>query len=185
MKTVKKSSTFTPAGSPVEGEPAFLVIGKIRRPHGVNGDALMEVISDFPERIQPGLIVYVGEELEPHQISQRRTHKDGLLIHFAEYPTAEAVGELRNAYVFVRADDRPPLKEGEFYQHQLLGLKVFTDQKEELGRVVEILETGASDILVVQAEEQKEIFIPYIDEFVPEISLEDQTITVHLIPGLR
>jgi 16S rRNA processing protein RimM len=184
MNAVKKSSSFTPAGSPVEGEPAFLVIGKIRRPHGVRGDVLMEVISDFPERIQPGVTVYVGEDAQPQQITSRRTHKDGLILHFAAYSTAEAVGVLRNAYVFVRADDRPALETGEFYHHQLLGLAVYTDQGEELGRIVEILETGANDVFGVQNEEGKKVYIPYIDEFVTAIDLEQGKITVHLIPGL-
>lgn len=184
MSAVRKSSSFTPAGSPVEGEPAFLVIGKIRRPHGVRGDVLMEVISDFPERIQPGVTVYVGEFAQPQKITDRRTHKDGLILHFAAYSTAESVGELRNAFVFVRADDRPALENGEFYHHQLLGLIVRTDQSEELGKITEILETGANDVFVVQNEKGQKVYIPYIDELVTDIDIEQGTITVHLIPGL-
>ena len=42
------------AGSPLPGEPAFLAVGKLRHAHGVHGEILMEVYTDFPERLQPG-----------------------------------------------------------------------------------------------------------------------------------
>ncbi|MGB9674448.1 MAG: ribosome maturation factor RimM, partial [Anaerolineales bacterium] len=169
MNPSKKSHAFSPAGSPVEGEPAFLVIGKIRRSHGVHGDVLMEVISDFPERIQAGVTVYVGESAQPLEIVSCRTHKDGLIIRFAAYDNPESVSVLRNTLVFVRSEDRPLLAPGEYYHHQLLGLQVNSDEHEVLGRVVEILETGANDVFVVQSEDGKKIYIPYADEFIKEI----------------
>ena len=53
------------AGSSTPGEPVFLVVGKLRRPHGVHGEMLMDVLTDFPERLSPGVQVFVGEDHRP------------------------------------------------------------------------------------------------------------------------
>jgi 16S rRNA processing protein RimM len=172
------------AGSPPGGEPAFLVVGKLRAPHGVRGEILLEVITDFPERLQPGVTVLVGEEHKPQRIRSRRTHNKGLLVSFEGYTTPETVGALRNTLVYVTTADRPPLPEGEYYHHQLLGLRVLNDDGQELGRIVEILTTAANDIYVVQGESGAEILLPAIEEVIREIDFDNGLLRAHLLPGL-
>jgi 16S rRNA processing protein RimM len=180
----KNQAPEQPAGSPPNGEPAFLVVGKLRHPHGVRGEILMEVITDFPERLQAGIQVYLGEEHRPERIRSRRPHGQGLLLAFDGYTTPETVGELRNALVYVPTADRPPLPAGEYYHHQLLGLRVVADNGDELGRLSEILGTAAQDIYVVRNESGAEILLPAVDEVILEIDLENRLIRVHLLPGL-
>lgn len=172
-----------PVGSPEQGEPAFLVIGKIRRPHGVRGDVLMEIHSDFPERIQPSVVVYIGEQTQPHRILSRRTHRDGLLIRFEGYTTPEAAAELRNQWVYVRADDRPPLEDGEYYHHQILGMMVFDTNQGFIGWVREILSTGANDVLVVKNEQGDEQLIPFADDWIQEVDLSQKKLKVTILAG--
>ncbi|MCS6906334.1 MAG: ribosome maturation factor RimM [Anaerolineales bacterium] len=171
-----------PAGSPSSSEPVFLVVGKIRRPHGVRGEVLVEVYTDFPERLQAGVIVYVGEEVRQHEIISRRSHREGLLLRFAGYTTPEAAGELRNQYVYVRADDRPPLEDGEYYHHQILGMFVHDEHRGFLGRVTEILTTGANDVLVITDEQGKECLIPFADDWIQEVDVPRRTLRVTLLP---
>jgi len=172
------------AGSPVEGEPVFLVIGKLRRPHGVKGEILMDILTDFPERVRQGLMVYVGQDHSPLRIRSRRTHQKAFLIAFRGYDSLEEVGELRNQMVYVRAEDRPPLPEGEFYHHQIIGLRVVSETGVVLGKVVEILETGANDVYVVRPEQGPEILLPVIDPVILDVDLAGGEIHVHLLPGL-
>lgn len=172
-----------PAGSPCSGEPAFLVIGKIRRPHGVRGEVLMEIYTDFPERIQRGVVVYLGDQTQQHEIASRRTHRDGLLIRFEGITTPEAAGELRNQLVYVRADDRPPLDEGEYYHHQILGMRVYDATQGYLGMVREILSTGANDVLVVNNEAGSELLIPFADDWIQEVDLPQKILRVTLLQG--
>ena len=172
------------AGSPPAGEPEFLVVGKLRHPHGVRGEILLEVITDFPERLQPGVTVLVGEEHQPLRILSRRGHNKGLLVRFNEYTTPETVGVLRNSLVYVTTSDRPPLPEGEYYHHQLLWLRVLDDDGHDLGRIIEILSTGANDIYVVRGESGPDILLPAIDAVIREIDLENGLIHAHLLPGL-
>jgi 16S rRNA processing protein RimM len=172
-------------GSPQPGEPVYLVIGKLRRPHGVRGELLMDVLSDFPDRIQPGTVVFVGHTYTPLRIRSRRPHGAGLLIAFEGYHNPEAVGDLRNTLVFVKASDRPPLPDGEYYHHALLGLSVVdTSTHATVGVLVEILYTGANDVFVVQPDQGPEILLPAIESVIQEIDLQAREIRVKMIPGL-
>jgi 16S rRNA processing protein RimM len=76
------------------------------------------------------------------------------------------------------------LPEGEYYHHQLIGLKVVSEQGKVLGKVTEILATGANDVYVVRAEIGPEILIPAADEFVRAVDLEHGELQVRLVPGL-
>ena len=165
-------------------ELEFLAVGKLRRPHGVQGEMLMEVMTDFPERLQKGVRVFLGDNHRDVVIRRCRSQDQGLLIAFEDYATPEAVAELRNTLVYVRADDRPPLPDGEYYYHQLLGLAVVTDQGQPLGQLHEILSTGANDVYVVRPESGPEILLPAIASVILEVDLAQRQIKVHLLPGL-
>jgi len=172
------------AGSPASGEPAFLAVGKLRHAHGVRGEILMEVYTDFPERLQPGVVLYLGDEAAQLRLIKCRPHREGLLITLEGFTSPEAVGQLRNQVVYVKSIDRPPLAEGEYYHHQLIGLNVVTAAGEMIGTVRQILETGASDVLVVIPETGSEVLIPMAGAFINDIDLGRQKITVTLIPGM-
>ncbi len=169
----------------MRGEPAFLAVGKLRRTHGVHGEMLMEVYTDFPERLVPGTILYLDQHGEHLVLTRSRPHNNGLLLTFQGYDTPEAAAALRNRLVYVRADDRPPLAEGEYYHHQLIGLDVLSDKAVPIGVVVEIIETGASDVLVVHTEIGAEVLIPVSDAFIRSINLDKRQIIVQLIPGMQ
>jgi 16S rRNA processing protein RimM len=178
------SSPSGDAGSPQKGEPVFLAVGKLRRPHGLHGEIIMDVLTDFPERLQTGMSLFVGPDRQLLQLRSLRWHTAALLVAFKDYHTPEQAGELRNQLVYVTAADRPPLPEGEYYHHQLIGLKVVSEQGEVLGKVNEILATGAVDVYVVRAESGAEILIPAADEFIQAIDLERGEMQVRLAPGL-
>lgn len=171
-------------GSSIHGEPEFLVVGKLGRPHGIRGEIVMDVYTDFPERLQSGVTILVGPRYQQLTIIKRRPHSRGMLLSFDGYQTREEVAELRNLLVYVRTADRPVLEEGEYYHHQLLGLKVIDEAGKPLGTVKRIHETGANDVYVVKAESGAELMIPAIDSVILDIDLELGQIQVHLLPGL-
>jgi 16S rRNA processing protein RimM len=171
-------------GSPSTGEPVFLAVGKLHRAHGIQGEIIMEVLTDFPERLNAGDTLFVGKEHQPVRLRSRRWHNRNLLVAFEGYANPEVVGIFVNQLVQVRADDRPPLPEGEYYHHQLLGLQVVDENGRPLGRLKQILETGANDVYIVQPEQGKEILLPAIDSVLRSIDLAQGQIIVHLLPGL-
>ncbi len=171
-------------GSPQLGEPAFLLVGIMRRPHGVRGEMQMTVQTDFPERIQPGVKFFLGEEHREVKIDTVRTMNKGLILKFEEFNNREELSGLQNMRLYVPVDQVPALPDGEFYQFQLLGLEVVTDEDQSLGKVVEFIDTGANLVYVVHDENDKEVLLPDIDEVILNIDLENKKITVHIIEGL-
>ena len=167
-------------GSPQPGEPVFLAVGFLRRPHGVEGEILMEVLTDFPERLRSGKLVYVGEDHQPMRITHRRTQDQALLVTFPGIDTPEAASTLRNKRVYIKADNLPELPEGHYYHHQLLGLKVIDENGLEIGPLTEIIETGANDVYVATSLEGKEILFPAIESVILGVYLERNEMRVKL-----
>jgi len=144
----------------------------------------VEVHTDFPERLKPKTRLFAGDARRPLTVCSARLHKDGLLLAFEGIGTPEQVGLLRNQLLYITAADRPSLPEGEYYHHQILGLRVVDETGQDLGAVTEILETGANDVYVVTDDNNHELLLPAISEVVLEIDLPRKTMRVHLLPGL-
>jgi len=182
---VSQNKTATAGtGSPPVGEPEYLVVGIVRRPHGVKGEMLMDIRTDFPERLKSGMTVFVGDQYQPMAIASLRTHAKGLLIRFRGIKTPEDAGLYRNTWVYVPTADRPELPDGEYYHHQLLGLNVVTSEGRELGTLTDIIETGANDVYVVRDAGGNEVLLPAIPPVILDINLADRQMCVHLLDGL-
>jgi 16S rRNA processing protein RimM len=165
-------------GSPKPGEPLFLAVGILCRPHGVKGEILMDVLTDFPERLGRNKLVYVGEEHEPFRIEHLRPQDKALLVTFTGIEDADQAGLLRNKQVYMRADSLPELPEGTYYHHQLIGLVVVDNNGQKLGILTEILETGANDVYVVVSAEGVETLLPAIESVILGVDLERQEMRV-------
>ncbi len=164
--------------------PEFLAIGLLGRMHGVEGEIRMKVLTDFPERIQARTQVFIGEDHQPARVRRVRWQNEDLLVVFDNYENRQAAAELRNQMVYVRTQDLPALAEGEYYHHQLIGLRVFDETHLLLGQVSEILSTGSNDVLVVDAENRKEILVPILEDTILEVDTGLGEMSVRLLPGL-
>lgn len=166
-------------GSPQPGEPVFVVVGKLRRPHGFKGEMLMDVLTDFPQRLRPRKVLYVGEAHEPLTLEAIRPQDQALLVTFVGLPDGDAVGRLRNQMVYVKVADLPKLPDGEYYHHQLIDLRVVDAQGQPLGVLTDILETGANDVYVVTTPAGTELLLPAIEKVIIKVDLERGEIQVH------
>jgi len=166
-------------GSPQPGEPVFVVVGKLRRPHGFKGEMLMDVLTDFPQRLRERKVVYVGEAHEPITLETVRPQDRALLVSFIGMQDIDAVGRLRNQMVYVKVSDLPKLPAGEYYHHQLIDLKVIDDQGQALGVLTSILETGANDVYVVTTPAGADLLLPAIEGVILQVDLERHEIQVH------
>jgi 16S rRNA processing protein RimM len=178
MADKKKNS-----GSP-DGEPLYLSVGFLRRPHGLQGEIVMDLHTDFPERMTSGRKLFVGEEHQPMTLTSVRPHQLGLLVKFSGVETPEDAGKLRNQWVFIKAKDAPPLPDGKIYQYELIGFKVVDENDNPLGELVEILETGANDVYVVKDDSGKEILLPAIPSVILDLDPGTRLMRVHLLEGL-
>ncbi|MGE5776105.1 MAG: ribosome maturation factor RimM [Chloroflexota bacterium] len=177
------ADTKNTPGSP-DGEPVYLVVGFLRRAHGVHGEIVMDIHTDFPERLQSGKKLFVGEERTPVTLSGVRPHAKGMLVKLKGIETPEEAGRFRNQWVYVRAADVPGLPEGRIYQHELFGFTVEDEQGASLGELVEILETGANDVYVIRNADGREILLPAIPSVILDIDSARRSMRVHLLEGL-
>ena len=183
--TPSQHARNTTTGSPSNGEPVYLAIGLLRRPHGVRGEIMLEIQTDYPEQFNPGATFFVGKEHIPLTIASERKHNKGLLLSFEGINDRDEIGHFRNHHVYANIADLPPLPEGKFYDHQLLGLEVIDKEtKEILGELKEIIKTGANDVYLVKSESGREILLPAIPEVILDVELADRKMSVFLLPGL-
>jgi 16S rRNA processing protein RimM len=106
-----------------------------------------------------------------------------LLLKLGGCDDRTAAELLRGMLVQVPAESAAPLESDEFYQFQIIGLAVETDTGQHLGKVVEVLETGANDVYVVRGP-SGEVLLPAVDEVVREVDPASGRMVVHLLPGL-
>lgn len=173
------------SGSPLPGEPEYLLVGTLRKAHGLRGEVLMHVLTDFPERLAPKARVFLGDDHTPTAIVSHRPHGGGLLLQFEGVDTPEAAGLLRNQSVYVQANDRPRLPSGHYYHHELLGSTVIDENDETVGVLGQILQTGANDVYVVKLASGKELLLPVLASVVLTIDPDQHLIRVRLPAGLE
>jgi len=169
----------TESGSPRSGEPVYLVVGKLHRPHGLRGEIVMEVLTDFPERLRPKKTVFIGDNHQAAQISQVRVHGRGLLVKFQGIDKPDSALHLVNQMVYVPMESIPSLPSGEYYFHQLVGLKVIDREDHPLGFLEEIIETGANDVYIIRNENGSEILLPALESVILEVDLDRKIMRVN------
>jgi 16S rRNA processing protein RimM len=128
-----------------------LVVGRIVGTHGLRGEVRVLPLTDFPERIgeyRDVTLRWPGGEEEAHEIVATRPHKNVILVKFAGLTDINQVERLRDAELWVAAEDLAPLPEGHFYVHEILGMRVVTAAGEEIGPVTEVIRSPANDVYV-------------------------------------
>lgn len=169
--------------SQVKGQFTHLVIGRVVAPRGLRGELKIAIETDDPERF--GLLgeVYLGDGLVRFEVKRARLHGGQALLQLGGIESRTAAEQWRNAYVYVPLEEALPLSEGEYYYHQIEGLTVITVGGEVLGRVTEVLPTGANEVYVVQGDEG-EILLPALKDVIIRIDLDAGTMVVRLPNGL-
>jgi 16S rRNA processing protein RimM len=178
QQSSRNNDELNSTGSPQQGEPLYLVVGQIKKAHGLKGEVLFEIKTDFPERLRKGKRVYVGDQHTEETIASTRFHNKGLLIRFDGKEKPEDIESLRNELVYVRSDEIPPLPSGEYYFYQLTGLKVYNEQDGYRGDLTEIMETGANDVYLITTPDGNEVLVPAIDSVIKRIDLENRKMVI-------
>lgn len=172
------------AGSIGPVEPAYVLIGRLQKSHGVRGEITLRVFSDFPERIRRGKTIYIGADFQTCKITGTRWKNDLLLLKLEGFDSPESVRELVGKEIFSAVKDLPSLSEGRYYHHQLIGMRVF-EGEEDLGVLAAIMETGANEVYIIDQDDGQELLIPAIPEVILKVDLEQKRLEVRLLEGLR
>jgi len=160
-------------------------MGEVLRPHGRKG--LLRIrnyaqsVSSFPEG---GTIFLKTDDGEFHECSLTavKPHKKFLLLRVKGICGSAEADRYRNAEIFVHKKDLTR-EDDEYFWHEIIGLEVYLDTGEFLGKIHHILPTGSNDVYVAR-NEGSEILIPAIHDVIRKIDLENKRITICAIEGL-
>lgn len=169
---------------PTPARPSLVVTGRVIKPYGVRGWVKIEVLSLNPLRFQPGnaFILEGKEKGDRLLVEETREAGAALLVKFRgleDRGQAEAIAGRR---LLVTPEELGEAPDGAFWEHQLMGMEVHTIEGDHLGEVIEVMETGANDVLVVRGE--REYLIPMTGEVVKKIDLEGGAMIIEPLPGL-
>ncbi|MFD5661315.1 ribosome maturation factor RimM [Streptomyces hirsutus] len=164
-----------------------LVVARIGRAHGIKGEVTVEVRTDEPElRLGPGAVLATDPaSAGPLTIETGRVHSGRLLLRFEGVRDRTGAEALRNTLLIAEIDpDEQPEDEGEYYDHQLIDLDVVTRDGQQVGRITEIAHLPTQDLFVVERPDGSEVLVPFVEQIVTEIDLEEQRAVIDPPPGL-
>ena len=170
----------------LDNDGKLVVLGQFGKIHGLKGWLKLNSFTTPPENIldYPQLLAVIDQNQKTFKIDQFRRQPKGLLVHVDGYNDPESARQLTGVELSVMADTMPESIIGEFYWHQLLGMKVVNQQAELFGQVTKLMETGANDVLVIAPTEDslddRERLVPYlVDTVIVAVDLDGSTIMVN------
>jgi 16S rRNA processing protein RimM len=151
-----------------------LVVGQIVRPHGVQGELVVNVRTDEPDlRFAVGSVLLTDPATAgPLTVEVVRPHQGRLLVTFEGIADRDTGDLLRGVLLCVDSETLPPPSDPEeFHDHQLVGLRAVSAQGEEIGQIMRIEHVPANDLLVIKLADGRTGLVPFVTAFVPEVDL--------------
>ncbi len=161
--------------------PGYVAIGRVSTAWGMRGVVRVSPLVDKRERLAPGRGVTVAGQRRT--IESCRWQKRLAYLKLSGIDDRKTALALRHQLLTVPESELEPLGEGQYYRFQLVGLAVHSTADALLGRVTDVLDTGANDVYVVQGE-RGEILVPATDDIVKDIDLQRGRMVIEEVPGL-
>jgi 16S rRNA processing protein RimM len=175
--------------------PAFIIVGRVRKAHGIRGEVVVEPITDAPDAIfASGHRVFAGtaagdiasDRAELH-VESSRPFNDGYLIGFAEVPDRNAAETWRGRYLLLPADELPPPREDQVYVHELPGMRVELEDGQLVGTVEETYELPqglAIDVRRAPPRDQETVLVLFDERTIASVDRDARLIVVTPPEGL-
>ena len=164
----------------------YLEVGQIVNTNGLKGllkiNPFTDDITRF-ERLKTILVDHKKELLE-FEIESVRYQKKQVLLKLKGIDTIVEAEKYREDYLKINRNKEEKLPEDTYYIVDLIGLDIYTENGELLGKLDDIFSTGSNDVYVVKNSEGKQILLPAISDVIKNIDLEQKKIVVNLIEGL-
>lgn len=166
--------------------PEYLVVGHVRRPHGIRGEVQVELLTSHPEiAFAPGRVLRLDAESGGAELTvvSTRPHKGGLLVQLEGVETRSAAEALLGRDLSAPSSELAPLEAGEVYYHDLVGLEVATPDGVVIGRVREVYEAQPADLLAVSMGE-REVLVPFSRRVVRSVDVAGGRLVIEPPEGL-
>lgn len=156
-------------------------LGKIINTHGIKGELKIEPYTHDLSRFSKIKKLYIGEEHDFFTIEKARHDQRFVYLTLKFYNNINDVLIFKNKFIYIDEEERLPLPEEQYYIFDFIGKDVIDDKGNHIGKVINIIENPANEILVVENSSHKEILIPFVRTFIKEI---EENIVVSLIEGM-
>lgn len=161
-------------------------VGTIASTHGIKGEVKVysstEDLNKFSQL--KDLILDTGRNQINLEIEGVKYFKNQAILKFKGIDDINDIEKYKGKDLFVTRENAGKLEEDEYYVTDIIGSNVISDEDIELGKLTEIIKTGANDVYVVTTNDGKEILLPVIRECILDIDIDKQIIKVHLMDGL-
>jgi len=170
---------------PEQVETEWATIGKVVALFGVHGELKVRLLSDIPNRFAELGVVYLGPGHVRHVIESVRPYKGEMVLLGLEHVNdANTAVALRNLDICIPLAELAKLPPGSYYQHDIIGLQVYTVDGYDVGKIIDIMITGSNDVYIVKTAGGKQVLIPAIRDVIKEIDLARHIMHIDPMPGL-
>ena len=173
-------------------DTAWVIVGRIRKAHGIRGELVVELITDAPDAVfAPGRRVSPGDatgellpDLPPLEVHAARPFKDGLLVMFDGIGDRNEAERWRDRHLLVRADELEPPGDDEVYIHDLLGLRVELATGEAVGTVIDVYDLPQGLVLEIERGPRGNVLVPFNEAMVERVDVEATLLVLDPPEGL-
>ncbi|MCR1840816.1 ribosome maturation factor RimM [Murimonas intestini] len=165
----------------------FFQIGVISSTHGLKGEVKVYPTTEDPKRFEVirDVILDTGKEQINLEIERVKYFKQFVIVKFRGIDDINDIEKYKGRSLLVTRENATPLEEGEFYVADLIGLEVVTEDGSSYGHLVDVMETGANDVYVIERSDGKEILVPAIKQCILDTDIDKGIMKIHLLEGLE
>ena len=175
--------------------PEFIIVGRVRKAHGIRGEVVVEVITDAPDAVfASGRRVFAGTatgDISPSRqelhVRSVRSFNEGILVGFDEVPERNAAELWRGRYLLLPADEVAPPADDEVYLHELIGMRVELSGGQPIGTIEELYELPqglALDVRLAEPRDGETVLLLYDDQTIASVDKDARVIIVTPPDGL-
>lgn len=178
----------------MKNQDELLQVGGIASTHGLVGEVKVFPTTDHPEGFKKWktLILDTGKEKKEVHIASAKFFKQFVILKMKEFNRIEEVEGLRKATLWIRREQSMPCKKDEYFVADLIGMEVFDENGSFVGELVDVMQTGANDVYIVNqkisdgkdGEKVREILLPAIRDCIKKVDVENNRMDIFLMPGL-
>lgn len=164
----------------------MLRVGVYANTHGIAGEIKVYPTTDDVERFKKLKKVYLdtGKDMLEWEISGVKFFKNMVILKFKGINNINDIEKYKGKDLYITREQAVPLEENEYFICDVIDALVVTEDGTELGRIKEVLQTGANDVYVIENQKKKEILLPVIKDCILDIDFEHKIVKAHLMPGL-
>ena len=165
----------------------ILQVGAVTSTHGLAGEVKVFPTTDDPKRFKKlkQVLLDTGKDMLPLGVEHVKFFKNMVILKFKGYDRIEDIMGFKGKNLYVTRENAVKLQKDEYFIADMIGMRVFSTEGEELGTLTDVLQTGANDVYVVEQEGAQQLLLPAIKDCIRDIDMEQMVMTVYLMPGLR